>query len=60
LLKYGLALILLFIGTKMLIVEFYKIPVLVSLAVVAVILVLSMVASLFYTRRRESPASKSV
>ncbi len=58
LLKYGLGLILLFIGTKMLIVDLYKIPVLVSLLVVAVILVLSMVASLFYTRRRESSASK--
>ncbi len=59
LLKYGLALILLFIGTKMLIVDLYKIPVLVSLAVVAVILVGSMAASLIYTLR-ESPPSNPV
>lgn len=54
LLKYGLGLILLFIGTKMLIVDFYEIPVLVSLLAVAIILALSMAASLLYTRRRES------
>ncbi len=60
LLKYGLGLILLFIGIKMLIVDLYEIPVLVSLLVVAAILVLSMVASLFYTRRRESSTPKSV
>ena len=60
LLKYGLALILLFIGAKMLIVEFYKIPVLVSLAVVAAILLLSMVASLIHTRQRESKSRAPV
>ncbi|QDF96033.1 hypothetical protein CJ010_05490 [Azoarcus sp. DD4] len=38
LLKYGLALILVFIGTKMLIVDWFKIPVSVSLGVVAAIL----------------------
>lgn len=45
LLKYGLAAILVFIGTKMLIMEWYKIPTLIALAVVASILVISMVAS---------------
>ena len=45
LLKYGLALVLIFIGTKMLIVEWYKIPVFVSLGVVASILAISMAAS---------------
>lgn len=45
LLKYGLAIVLIFIGTKMLIVEWYKIPVFVSLGVVASILAISMAAS---------------
>jgi len=53
LLKYGLAVILMFIGTKMLIVDLVKIPVLVSLSVVATILVLSVLASLWYSRKRK-------
>lgn len=52
LLKYGLAAILIFIGTKMLIVDWFKIPVLVSLAVVAVILAISVFASLWYSARK--------
>lgn len=42
LLNYGLAAILVFIGTKMCIVDFYKIPVLVSLGMVVGILALTM------------------
>lgn len=38
LLPYGLAIVLVFIGTKMLIIDLYKIPVLVSLLAVAVII----------------------
>jgi len=45
-LKIGLALVLIFVGVKMLIVEFYKIPILVSLAVVVGLLGLSIVASM--------------
>lgn len=45
LLKYGLALVLIFIGTKMLIVEWFKIPVFLSLGVVAAILVSAAAAS---------------
>ena len=56
LLKYGLAAILVFIGTKMLIVEWIKIPVLVSLGVVALILAISVAASLLHTARRRQPA----
>jgi len=52
LLKYGLAVILVFIGTKMLIVDWYKIPVLVSLAVVASILLISVIASLWHSGRK--------
>lgn len=46
LLNYGLAIVLCFIGVKMLIVEVYKIPVLVSLAVVALVISGTMVLSL--------------
>lgn len=46
LLAYGLATVLIFIGAKMLIVDFYKIPVVVSLGVVAATLAVSMLLSL--------------
>jgi tellurite resistance protein TerC len=45
LLSYGLAVILVFIGTKMLLIDVYKIPVLVSLGVVVAILAVTMVWS---------------
>jgi tellurite resistance protein TerC len=46
-LKYGLAAVLIFVGIKMVIVEFYKIPVGISLGVVAAILTISIIASLW-------------
>ena len=46
LLSYGLAIVLMFVGIKMLIVEFYKIPVFLSLGIVASILAVAVVASL--------------
>lgn len=46
LLKYGLALVLVFIGAKMLLIDLYKIPVGISLGVVAVIIGTSIVLSL--------------
>ncbi|MGL4455830.1 MAG: TerC/Alx family metal homeostasis membrane protein, partial [Plesiomonas sp.] len=51
LLKYGLAIILVFIGTKMLIIEWIKLPVLLSLGIVAAILAISVIASLVYSAR---------
>ncbi|HSM21944.1 MAG TPA: TerC family protein [Rubrivivax sp.] len=45
LLSYGLAVILVFIGGKMLLVDFVKIPVLVSLGVVVAVLAVTMLAS---------------
>ncbi|MDP2742422.1 MAG: TerC family protein [Hydrogenophaga sp.] len=45
LLNYGLAVILVFIGTKMMIIDLYKIPVAVSLGVVLGILVITMIWS---------------
>ncbi len=53
LLNYGLALILVFIGTKMVIIDFYKIPVVLSLAVVLGILAVTMIWSV-----RTAPAAK--
>jgi tellurite resistance protein TerC len=49
-LKLGLSVVLTFIGVKMVIVDFYHIPVGVSLAVVAGILTISIVASLWKSR----------
>jgi tellurite resistance protein TerC len=45
LLNYGLAVILVFIGTKMCLIDFYKIPVTISLGVVIGILAITMVLS---------------
>jgi tellurite resistance protein TerC len=50
-LKLGLAVVLTFIGVKMTIVDLYHIPVGVSLAVVASVLTISILASLWKTRR---------
>jgi tellurite resistance protein TerC len=49
-LKYGLAAVLTFVGVKMVIVDLYKIPVGVSLLVVAGILTISILASLWKAR----------
>lgn len=54
LLKYGLAVILIFIGVKMLLLDIYKIPVWIAMGIVALILLVSVVASLV-TSRRISP-----
>ena len=51
LLKYGLAIVLMFIGVKMILIDVYKIPVGFSLAVVAVILGASVAMSLRRTAR---------
>ena len=55
LLSYGLAFVLVFVGTKMLIVDFYKIPVFWALGVVATILAVSVILSLATTK----PGKKS-
>jgi tellurite resistance protein TerC len=52
LLKYGLAIVLVFVGVKMLIVDWYKIPVAISLAVVVTLLGTSILLSLVATRRK--------
>lgn len=52
-LKLGLAVILVFVGTKMVLVDLYKIPVALSLGVIASILTISVVASLIRANRLE-------
>lgn len=53
LLKYGLAVVLMFVGTKMLIVDWFKIPVAVSLGVIIAVLGTSMMLSLLATRHND-------
>ena len=50
-LKVGLAMVLLFVGGKMIAAEWYKVPIWVSLVAIAGILALSIVASLIWPRR---------
>jgi tellurite resistance protein TerC len=50
LLKYGLAFILVFIGIKMLLLDVYKIPTGFALSVVGIVLIVSVVGSLWVTR----------
>ena len=56
LLSYGLAVILVFIGTKMLLLDVYKIPVFVALGVVAGVLATAVVASLLTSRPARADA----
>jgi tellurite resistance protein TerC len=53
LLKYGLAMVLTFIGVKMLIMPWYHVPVQASLTVVAVLIAASCVASLLVARKSD-------
>jgi len=50
-LRLGLSVVLVFVGAKMLLTELYKIPVTVSLAVIALILTASIIASLLFPKR---------
>jgi tellurite resistance protein TerC len=55
LLKYGLAIILTFIGVKMLIEKFYHIDILVSLGIVIATLIVSIAASKIWPRPEDAP-----
>jgi len=55
-LKYGLSVILVFIGIKMLIVDFYHIPIAVSLSTVAGILVLTLLINAWVNHRNDVKA----
>ena len=51
-LTFGLAAVLIFIGTKMMLTDIYKIPIAVSLGVVITIIATSIIASLIVNRNR--------
>lgn len=53
-LKLGLSVVLVFVGAKMLLVDLYKIPVGISLGVIALILALSVAASLIFPKAEEA------
>ena len=57
-LKYGLSVILVFIGIKMLIIDFFHIPIGVSLGVVASILTLTLLINAWVNRRNDRLANK--
>jgi tellurite resistance protein TerC len=50
-LKFGLSAILIFVGVKMCIVDFYKIPVSISLIVIVFVLAIAMLASVLFPKR---------
>jgi tellurite resistance protein TerC len=56
-LKIGLAFVLTFVGIKMVMVDLYKIPVGISLGVIASILAISVIASLWKARTRPGSLS---
>ncbi|CAI2466937.1 Inner membrane protein alx [Serratia ficaria] len=58
-LKYGLSVILVFIGIKMLIIDFFHIPIGISLGVVAGILTLTLAINAWVNRRNDRLAKKS-
>ncbi len=59
-LKYGLAVILMFVGIKMCVTDIYKIPTEISLIVIIATLIVAMVASIVYPKKKEDePAHES-
>jgi tellurite resistance protein TerC len=56
-LKYGLAIVLLFVGTKMIIEPWYHVPIGMSLGVIAGVLTISVVASIIWPRHVELEVS---
>jgi tellurite resistance protein TerC len=56
-LKHGLSAILVFVGVKMLLLDVYKVPIVVSLGVIALLITVSVAASLRATRSSASPAA---
>ncbi|MBY0345337.1 MAG: TerC family protein [Neisseriaceae bacterium] len=53
LLPYGLALVLIFIGAKMLMIDFYKIPIGIALGVTAFLITASIIISIWHSRRKQ-------
>jgi tellurite resistance protein TerC len=59
-LPYGLSLILVFVGIKMLLVDIYKIPIGIALGTVAAVLAISVVASILYPPKTEDTPSAAM
>ena len=57
-LKFGLSLVLCFVGAKMLLSDIYKIPIGASLAVIGTVLLLSIVAS-WWSQRKSALTARS-
>ena len=57
-LKYGLSLILVFVGVKMLMIDIYKIPTLYSLLFIASMLTLPILASFYFPSSQKSPLGR--
>jgi tellurite resistance protein TerC len=55
-LKYGLSFILAFVGVKMIVSHFHELPIAISLGVIAMVLTLSVVASIIRQRRLDAAA----
>jgi tellurite resistance protein TerC len=53
-LKLGLSVVLVFVGAKMLLTDVYKVPIGLSLGVIALVLLLSVIASLVFPKRAEA------
>lgn len=58
-LHYGLSAVLIFIGGKMLVAHYYNLPTHVALAVVVGVLLVSVIASLVFPKRKQKPANPS-
>lgn len=54
-LHYGLSVVLCFIGIKMILSDLYEIPVVIALSVVAIILFISVIASIIWPAKAETP-----
>lgn len=57
-LKFGLSAILVFVGVKMCIVDFYKIPVSISLIVIVFLLAISMFASVLFPKKNDETSKQ--
>jgi tellurite resistance protein TerC len=57
-LKYGLAAILIFVGAKMAVSDIYKIPIVVALVVIALILIISVIASVMIKEKKQDIQNK--
>ncbi len=58
-LKYGLCAILVFVGMKMLLADFYKIPVAIALGAIILVLVISILASVLWPEKAKKSADSA-